>query len=74
MSLSSRVPVDTLLTFIREYTTQYWPNKGIQPRELKNIHNKILAANKQLTGDASPEDNSQHNDHRESGSYKTSPP
>jgi hypothetical protein len=52
----------------------YWPNKGIAPAELQKIHSKILAADKKLTGEGSPDTESNNVDYKANGSYQTSPP
>jgi len=60
--------------FYRQYTATYWPNKGIAPTELQKIYNKIQAADKKLTGEGSPENESNNVDYKTNGSYHTSPP
>ena len=58
---------------LRDYAATYWPNKGIKGKELQNIHSKIVASDKKLAGDASPDDGN-NVDTRANGSYNTSPP
>jgi len=58
----------------REYAATYWPNKGIRGSELQNIHGKIVASDKKLAGEGSPNDDSSNVDGRANGSYRTSPP
>jgi hypothetical protein len=58
----------------RDFAATYWPNKGIKGRELQTIHAKIVASDKKLAGDASPENDSNNVDSRANGSYNTSPP
>ncbi|KAK5076453.1 ATP-dependent DNA helicase Hrp3 [Lithohypha guttulata] len=57
-----------------EYAVTYWPNKGIKGDELATIHRKIIASEKDLAGDASPQTQNETNDHRPNGHYHTSPP
>jgi hypothetical protein len=61
------------LTYHRDFAATYWPNKGIRGSELQAIHAKIVASDKKLAGDASP-DESNNVDSRANGSYNTSPP
>lgn len=65
-----------MLIVHRDYAATYWPNKGIKGKELQNIHGKIVASDKNLTGDGSPnDDESNNNDGRATnGAYQTSPP
>jgi len=55
----------------RDYAVTYWPNKGIKGSELRKIHSKIIASEKDLAGDVSPPN--EPND-RPNGHYHTSPP
>lgn len=61
-----------MLTLFRDYAVTYWPNKGIKGDELAAIHRKIIASEKDLAGDASPQ--TEPNDNRPNGHYHTSPP
>ena len=62
------------LTCSRDYAATYWPNKGIRGSELQTIHAKIVASDKTLAGEASPDNEANNVDHRANGSYNTSPP
>ncbi|KAK5085011.1 ATP-dependent DNA helicase Hrp3 [Lithohypha guttulata] len=55
-----------------DYAVTYWPNKGIKGEELARIHLKIIASEKDLAGDASPQN--EPDDNRPNGHYHTSPP
>ncbi|KPI41889.1 Chromodomain helicase hrp3 [Cyphellophora attinorum] len=59
-----------------DYAATYWPNKGIRGVELQSLHNKIVASDKTLTGEGSPDDNGETSNERRAngGSYNTSPP
>ncbi|RMD40842.1 hypothetical protein DV735_g4299, partial [Chaetothyriales sp. CBS 134920] len=57
-----------------DFAATYWPNKGIKGKELQAIHQKIVASDKKLAGDASPDNESNNVDARANGSYNTSPP
>ncbi|KIV88307.1 hypothetical protein PV10_08001 [Exophiala mesophila] len=57
-----------------DYAATYWPNKGIKGSELQTIHGKIVASDKKLAGEGSPNDDSSNVDGRANGSYRTSPP
>ncbi|ETN36256.1 uncharacterized protein HMPREF1541_08533 [Cyphellophora europaea CBS 101466] len=57
-----------------DYAATYWPNKGIRGSELQTIHAKIVASDKTLAGEASPDNEVNNVDHRTNGSYNTSPP
>ncbi|RMZ88561.1 hypothetical protein DV736_g4214, partial [Chaetothyriales sp. CBS 134916] len=39
-----------------DFAATYWPNKGIKGKELQAIHQKIVASDKKLAGDASPDE------------------
>ncbi|KAJ9664235.1 ATP-dependent DNA helicase Hrp3 [Neophaeococcomyces mojaviensis] len=56
-----------------DYAVTYWPNKGIRGDELAAIHRKIIASEKDLAGDASPQQ-AEAGDTRPNGHYHTSPP
>jgi hypothetical protein len=63
------------LTFDRDYAATHWPNKGIRGVELQNIHAKIVASDKTLAGEGSPDNEASTNEQRATnGSYNTSPP
>ena len=61
----------------RDFAATYWPNKGIRGSELQAIHAKIVASDKKLAGDNSPNNEANNVDSRANGAltaYNTSPP
>lgn len=58
----------------RDYAAVYWPNKGIKGHELQAIHLKIVASERDLAGEASPDNDTNNVDKRANGTYNTSPP
>jgi hypothetical protein len=57
----------------REHTSAYWPNKGIKGHELQKIYGKIVASDRTLAGEASPDNDSNNTDNKATGGIKTSP-
>lgn len=48
----------------REHTSGYWPNKGIKGHELQTIYGKIVASDRTLAGEASPDNDSNKSDNK----------
>jgi hypothetical protein len=57
----------------REHTSAYWPNKGIKGHELQKIYGKIVASDRTLAGEASPDNDSNNTDNKATGGIKASP-
>ena len=63
----------TLTKPYREHTSAYWPNKGIKGHELQKIYGKIVASDRTLAGEASPDNDSNNTDNKATGGIKMSP-
>ena len=56
----------------REYTASHWPNKGIKGHELQAIYGKIVASDRTLAGETSPDNDTNKIEAKSNGAMHAS--